>query len=159
MDKADFVAAYASKARGTIINQIIFLERVIDEFLSGYFCDNLIKKRELMELHLGDKLPFEVKRNIFSILLKDHYPDFLIKHPKLIKDIISVIEHRNIFAHYLLDTGEEALTILDDEIPKIGFIRYKKNTETIWYTSEKINEIVAQINRCVYAVIELLPEE
>ena len=41
--------------RGQLINDLIYLERLIDEVVSRHFCEDLDKKKELMELMLSNE--------------------------------------------------------------------------------------------------------
>jgi len=74
--------------RGVILNEVVMLERIIDEILANYFCGTTPKKQELMELIIcTNRMIFENKIQVLQVLLERHKPDFLKANPTIIKDI------------------------------------------------------------------------
>ncbi len=145
--------------RGVIINEVIMLERIVDEILSTYFCGTTTKKQELMELIIcTNRMIFENKMQVLKVLLEKHKPDFLKTNPTIINDIINkIIVERNIFAHYWLVTSKE----LSDFISKnqTVFIKFKNTTEYIYYDDEKFETICHLIGKTIKTFIALQKED
>jgi hypothetical protein len=122
--------------RGQLINDLIYLERLIDEAVSRHFCTDLERKKELMELMLSnERIGFYNKVQIFEYIFKTHKPEFVKANPNIFSDLKKLIDERNIVAHYLLDTSE---TGKEEYINKgnIGFVKFRNSTETLWRTQE-----------------------
>jgi hypothetical protein len=122
--------------RGQIINDLIYLERLIDEAISRHFCEDLQRKKELMELILSnERIGFYNKVQVFEYIFKTHRPEFVNANPNIFSDIKKLIDERNIVAHYLLDTSEAGKKEYINN-GKIGFVKFRNSTETIWRTQE-----------------------
>ena len=64
-------AYHASQVRGVIINEIILLERLMDEYISEYFCVDIDKRMELMDIIVSTKrITFESKSQILRTILE-----------------------------------------------------------------------------------------
>ncbi len=145
--------------RGVIINEVVMLERIVDEILSNYFCGTTPKKQELMELIIcTNRMIFENKIQVLKVLLEKHKPDFLKANPTIINDIINkIIVERNIFAHYWLVTSKE----LSDFISKnqTVFIKFKNTTEYIYYDDDKFETICRLIGKTIKTFIAFQKED
>jgi hypothetical protein len=118
--------------RGQIINDLIYLERLIDEAIARHLCVDNDRQTELMELILcNERIGFSNKVQVFEYIFKKHKSDFVSNNPKIFSDIKKLIEERNIIAHYLLDTSENGKAMFDKE-NKIGFVKFRNSTETLW---------------------------
>lgn len=140
----------AIKCRGAFINDICHLEKLIDETISRYFCDTNEKRGELLEIVLGnEKINFSNKVVTLKLLFEKQNPSIYVENPKMFNEITALIEQRNVLAHYMLDTTSEAF----DKYKKdyIGFVKFKHNTKTIWYTYEELIHKVEEINKHVLA--------
>ncbi|MFZ4101202.1 MAG: hypothetical protein ACOYKR_04555 [Sphingobacterium thalpophilum] len=139
--------------RGFFITDTIVIERRIDNYLANYFCSKpKYRRQELIEMILSsDSMTFEKKKNIFKVVLKKHQPTFEKEYPELFPFLNSIIENRNIFAHYLLDTSKEALKRYPNDI---GFVKYKNDTVTIWFNNEQLKDHLLKHNR----VLKMLDE-
>lgn len=159
MNEATTLMSNAAVLRGIILNDAIYIERLIDEFLSRYFCGNdPDKKRDLMELIICEPLNFDIKRLAFIEIVKKEYQDFLIKNPSFKSDIDSIMKDRNILAHWLLDTSENGTTAMSRG--EIMFVRFKVKTEkavnTKIFDQGKIDELKDKIKAVVNGLSELL---
>ena len=122
--------------RGQLINDLIYLERLIDEAVSRHFCADLEKKKELIELMLSnERIGFYNKVQIFEYIFKTHRPEFVKANPNIFSDIKKLIDERNIVAHYLLDTSETGKSEYINN-GKLGFVKFRNSTETLWRTQE-----------------------
>jgi hypothetical protein len=139
----------AFQRRGVIINEVVLLERVIDEILAYYFCGSNPKKQELMELIIcTNRMIFENKIQVLKVLLEKHKPDFLKNNPTIINDITQkIIVERNIFAHYWLVTSAELSTFV--KAKQTVFIKFKNTTEYIYYDNNSFAAICEVIAKAI----------
>lgn len=138
--------------RGAIINDVIFLERVIDDFIANYFCTDTIKRDELMELVLtNERYALGSKIEVMVRILKKHYPEFYKEYPNIKGELDFISEKRNVLAHVLLDTTNEGI---ENEI--MGFIRFKNAKERIPFTKEIILDLNDKIVKYKYAIQKLV---
>lgn len=86
--------------RGEILALTVAIERQIDNYISQYFCADTKKSNELNELLLyTEKITLDMKRQIFTHLLKKNNSQFLKAHPDFLKYLEEIVPHRNVFAH------------------------------------------------------------
>lgn len=155
MKSHEELVGQAGYMRGAFINDTIFLERVIDEFICRHFCEKEERKIELIESLMATKrISFDSKMAIARFIIDSHYTWFKDKYPSCFKDVTSIIEHRNIFAHYLLDTSDQGFENLRSNV--IGFIKFDRKTEVILYTSEQIMELDKKLRESVDAFQTLM---
>ena len=129
----------AYKYRGQIINDLIHLERLIDESISRHFCSDAEKKTELMELILcNERISFHSKIQVFQYIFDKHKKEFVSNNLNIFSDIKKLNDERNIIAHYLLDTSETGKKTFK-ETGNIGFVKFRNSTETIWRTNSDYN--------------------
>ena len=140
----------AIRCRGSFINDMCHLEKLIDETISRHFSATNEKRGELLEVVLGnEKITFYNKIITLKILFEKHKPDIFINNTKMFKEILDLIELRNVLAHYMLDTTAEAFVKYKEG--KIGFVKFKHNTETIWYSPQDLINRIAEIDVHVLA--------
>jgi hypothetical protein len=145
------IVSDAMSIRGFYITDTILIERVIDGYLAQYFCKTQYRQKEILELILStESMPFERKRQILKVILNKHHPNIEKEYPNLFPYLVKIIEQRNIFAHYLLDTSKAALKRYPKEI---GFVKFKNETSTIWYNNELLN---AHLKKHIYCLDTLL---
>ncbi len=136
----------AANFRGGILNGVILLERIIDSYLSWYFTNDKLRGDELMDMLFASKdgVPMKRKTILFKKLIKKNDINFHNSNDKFFKDIDFVIEQRNIFAHYLLDTDDQAIK---DHIEKksITFLMYHDEEKKVHYDIDKLDDIVDKI--------------
>ncbi|MCX2474076.1 hypothetical protein OQZ33_07020 [Pedobacter sp. MC2016-05] len=96
--------------RGTIINDVIHLEKAIEVFITRFFCETRHKQELLHFLILGDsRMNTKSKFEVFIALAKSEYKDWLESYVSIRKndkkpfnivhDLNYVVEQRNILAH------------------------------------------------------------
>jgi hypothetical protein len=161
MDTKQIMLNKAAVWRGGILNGVIMLERIIDAYLACYFCNDPNKRDELNDLlfsaSAGSGMNFEPKRVVFAILFQKHKKDFYKENKKFFDLISSCIKHRNVIAHYLLDTSPEAIAKFSID-KKLPFIKYKEVTENVYYSDSQLNDIAMEIEYCVSFANKLLEE-
>lgn len=123
--------------RGKVIGKAIFIEKLIDKWLAKYFCNNEDRSSDLYNLILcHDRLGFEAKRQVFCYIVENKCPIFFKLHPTLNKDLAYIIEQRNVLAHYLIDTTEDAINATE-----VGFLKMKNKTTRVEFSLEKIENL------------------
>lgn len=145
----------AAEYRGQIINEVIWIEKMVDIYISSHFCK---RDKSLMEemhiLLLGDnRIAFDNKRQIFHAIAMKHDDKWYDSYkdnsglPKEVKTktagafnnaLCYLIEQRNVLAHCLLDTTKEA-KYREDE--KIKFFRFKNEISEFEFTPELLSGI------------------
>lgn len=144
-----------TRIRGSFINDICHLEKLIDETIARYFCDTNEKRGELLEIVLGnEKINFSSKVTTLKVLFDKYKPLILVDNPNMFKDINSLIELRNILAHYMLDTTTKGLERAGQG--HICFVKFKHTTTVMCYTFDELKARVEEINKYVKIFREFL---
>ncbi len=126
--------------RGQIISDLIHLERLIDESISRHFCTDTDKQKEFFELIIAnERMTLNSKIQVFEFIFKKHHIDLIKSVPEIFSNLKSLNEERNIVAHYLLDTSEEGRKAFND-FAKIGFVKFRNSTETLWRSNDDVNK-------------------
>ena len=87
---------HASQTRGVLINQIILLERLIDTYISKYFCKTPDKANELMDMILATRrMTLYGKAEVFRVILDKLYPEKKKENSTIAKNLKFIIEERN----------------------------------------------------------------
>lgn len=159
----------AAKYRGNVLNEMSYLEKLIEVYIADYFTNgNLNKSNDMHLLILGDnRISYESKRQIFNeIAVKNNYEWYIsytgIKnHPKptkskpsigMNKDLIHVIEQRNLLAHCIVDTSDKAR----NENNKISFLRFKNDIQSFDFDNNSYSElmfIIKDLTKHLYKLI------
>jgi hypothetical protein len=143
--------------RGAIISDVGFLERLIDLYLSNYFCESEKKVTEFIDIILGgNRISLDGKRKILDIVLKRVDPGIYLKIPDFNRDMNMALMERNNFAHCTLSNTSEALTKCDTHI---GLAKFGKTTRVEWYDQQKIDDIRNAIKKCSDTMKSLLGME
>ncbi len=154
MDDSELYYMRAYYPRGKIISDTIHLERKMDDYIASYFCDDSEKKKDLMQSLLSTKrIIFENKRLIFDFVVNKERPDWVKKYPKFKNSLIKIIEQRNIMAHYLLNTGDEAIKEMENTM---DFINFRDNMEVESFDKKRQANLIKLIEICIYEVNELI---
>ena len=141
----------AIRYRGSVINDVAWLEKLIDNFIIFHFTKEETKIIEMQLLLFGDnRLIFENKRQIFDYIAMKHHYDWYLGYetireglPKsksiaMNKDLVWVIEERNKFTHLLLDSTEAGRNKVDT----IGFLKFKNSPEVFEYKETQFKELM-----------------
>lgn len=109
-DNSTIYVHTASQARGVLINHIILLERLMDTYLSKYFCHSEEKAVELMDLIMSTRrITFDSKAQVLKTILEKEFPEKKKENQELGKDFQKIAEERNMLAHYFLDVSEDCI--------------------------------------------------
>jgi hypothetical protein len=138
--------------RGMFINEVILLEKIIDNWLAKYFCKNKKRQKEMFELILcHDRLTYSSKVQVFIFLVQNHCKQFQNEHPAFAKDLAEIGEKRNMLAHWLLDSTYDAVAKKE-----LRFIKAKKMTPSIPFTSTdivKLNDDILKYKQAIYCLV------
>lgn len=94
-------------------------------------------------------MAFETKRNLLANIFQNKHKDYYQNNKQFFEDLSFIIKHRNVFAHYLLDTGTSDTYYDDFKRDKtFYFMKYKRVTETIKYDPLLMTDINAKIKLC-----------
>ncbi|MGY4537020.1 hypothetical protein ACVW0P_001434 [Mucilaginibacter sp. UYNi724] len=138
--------------RGGLINEVILLEKIIDNWLAKYFCNNEKRKNEFFDLILcHDRLTYSSKVAVFVFIIQSHCKDFLKTYPYLAKDLNEIAEKRNILAHWLLDTSDTGI-----DKGEIHFIKAKKVFPSIAFTAADIEKTLTNIEKYKKVIYNLV---
>lgn len=146
----DKLEAESDMIRGRIITLTIWLERQIDEFISGYFCNdehhNAGKRIELLELIICERMDFSKKTKAFTDILekdcKNKDINFNKTYPLIKKEMAEIAQDRNDFAHkFLMSRTAKA----NDENIKVIFLNIEKELEPVVYTQKDIDDIINKL--------------
>lgn len=140
------------KYRGIIIHQMSHLEKALDTYIATYLTGgDQTKIGEMQLLIFGDnRITLESKRQIFQYIAEHHdnhwYNSYKPVRTSIAskkksnpfnKDLVWVIEQRNIFAHCIPDTSNEAYLKQDS----VGFIKFIDKAEVFHFTYENFMEL------------------
>jgi hypothetical protein len=141
--------------RGLIIGDTITLERNMDTFISEHFCKTKTLAKELEDTLLSTKLvTYDSKKQVFCFIMKKHHPDWCKKFPDINKELQTIGEQRNIFAHYMLDTRPIGVKEFASN-KKLGFVEIKNDVKPVYYTQEQLVGKHALIKKYIKALMDL----
>jgi len=165
MENKDTIQMIVSKIRGTVMHNCIFVEKIMDEFISGYFCKEDLKEDLMLFLLCTERITFRGKADIFRLIIekesnKERFAEFIKENPTIFDDLTEyVLEERNIFAHYLFDSTEGYKERYENE-RKIRFIKFKVSKKNpaiqyLEYDNDRILEVQRIIMKCGEAILKL----
>lgn len=131
----------AARSRGYVIELSISIERAIDRFIAGYFCEDSEKFMEIKDYIIAQAMPAESKRMIFVNILRRNYPNLLKINKKTLDSIAELYDERNVLAHMELDVSDDALDIFI-ETGDIHFIKYRTQVSQYPYNNEKVETTI-----------------
>lgn len=163
LDNEDFAIPDMVKAsvyaRGNVIAKFSFLESLIDAFLSYHFGKNQKTAIELIELLFStNKITFDNKRALAFQILSIHYSDSLSKCKHFNRDMSSIAEQRNIFAHQHIKLGIISNCKYDLDGTLI-FTKNQASKNVSEYNFYKIKELLDLINNYIIFFSDLLKQQ
>ncbi len=142
--------------RGQIIGDLIYLERLVDEFISRHFCETREKQKEIFELILAnERMGLGNKIQVFEFIIKTHKKECLALNPSIFADLKKLSDERNIVAHYLLDTSKNGRKVFQ-ESKRIGFVKFRNSTETFWRSNDDYLKFKILLSKYNEQLTELL---
>lgn len=148
--------------RGRIIDKVIDVEKAVEIFICRYFSDTEKKQFQLHFLILGDnRMNFESKVQVFVSIAKSEYLDWYNsykttrkgenKAPDLLKDLLHLIQNRNILAHAYMTNDytfapnsmslrqTKRLNTLGDEV--VYFNKFNNSNKEFTFTKKDIDDL------------------
>lgn len=159
-DNHDPIAVYvyhASQTRGVLINQVILLERLMDKYISEYFCNIPDKATELMDMILATKrITFDSKAQVFRTILDNLYPDKKKENSAIAKNLQFIAEERNMLAHYFLDTSPDILSNFSEENGAFTLLKIEKTRTREIFSFNRIRKIGDLVTLYIEAINEMI---
>ncbi len=114
---------YVAVFRGTFLNRMTFIERVIELVIANHFCKQ-DKQIEFIDFLLGEKqISFDAKKSAFYQILGKHHEDYY-KSRKAMFDLIDYVQpERNKIAHYMICLTDEAIEKFEKD-KTFGLLQY-----------------------------------
>ena len=151
------IVLYSVQARGLIINDSIYLEKLTDEFIARYFCPSKAKRTHLFEFILGnERITAMSKKDVLKLIIEANYPDIVVANKTLFADLTTIIEERNMFAHQMVDASKEAEKL---EANSFHLIRFKNSTRHFLYNETKVISHLKMIGKYIDVFQNLLIEK
>jgi hypothetical protein len=148
------VIAFDTDVRGTYLFKSTWIETLLNQIISYYFCsDDKIKRNQILSILIHD-LNFSNKIRVFLNIMKSNYYEINKKHPELKKDLEQVRDWRNKFAHCMLDTTVEYIK------KNTGKIRYEfysdGKKQYLEITENSIHKKISEIENLQFTLLEIL---
>ncbi|WP_018345015.1 hypothetical protein [Cytophaga aurantiaca] len=131
---------HSMEIRGHYLNEFIFIERLIDEYLTRHFCDEAHKKKELFEYIMCENVAFEPKRLLLWYVMEKYDNEIYIKHKSKSEDLTFLMTTRNKLAHWMLDTSGEAHELYVSK-SKLRLLRFKNKVNEFEITDAVIESL------------------
>jgi hypothetical protein len=162
------LAAY--DIRGRVIQRAIEIESLIGLYIAERITKDYDKVTELISLVLAPRVSFENKVQIFDYMVSKYDPKFKEKFPKLLHEMTSICEQRNIYAHYPIVFNETSFHNFENG-KVVTFVKLKNTKkenkvkgepkETIlvdpqFQSEDSINDILRDMIKYRDALIELV---
>jgi len=112
----------ACRLRGEFLNGTAWLDVLLTDILSHYFCSEK-HRRLLFFTEVAGPTTFRAKTLLLEKILRHEFPDILSQHPKLRERLDALREFRNVLAHNHLDTSAQSLVKLKPD--EVVFVKYK----------------------------------
>lgn len=148
---------HASQTRGVLINQVILLERLIDRYISEYFCNVPDRATELMDMILATKrITFDSKAQVFRAILDKIYPDKKKENAGIAKDLQFIAEERNMLAHFFLDVSHDILSNFSEKNGAFTLLKIEKTRTREVFDFKRIRKIGNMVTLYADAVTEMI---
>ncbi|HVW96506.1 MAG TPA: hypothetical protein VHA56_11115 [Mucilaginibacter sp.] len=145
----------AAFLRGGFINRSAIIEKLMEWYISYHFCQDLVRSYEMIDFLLGDRfVSFESKRSAFELLLKTHKKSEWQKSKDILSKLTSIQTERNRLAHLTVLVDNEAVDKFKHD-GSIAFVKFKEKTEPLWYSVDRMVEIMSDADDIINWLTEL----
>jgi hypothetical protein len=135
------------QVRGLIIQEIVTMERLVDAYISGYFCPTNEKRGEMLDLILStNKITYEAKAHVVREILNREFPGKKNEHTALYKDLIYIAEERNKVAHYMIDASQDCIDKFIEDKETVSLLKFEKTRSRETFTKERIEKVVKKVH-------------
>jgi hypothetical protein len=121
--------------RGEIIEKFTYLEMIMDNIISRYFCSSTDKTDELTAVVLST-IDFSKKKDVIFYIMDSHKTT-VDKHKGIKSDLDNLNKVRNIFAHRYLATFDH--NIADGNL---SYIKFEKLIDKCYQALSDLDDVV-----------------
>lgn len=141
------ILTQAAFLRGTFINKVSAIEKMMEYYIANYFCSSDKNKiHEMVEMLTGDRfVSFESKRSAFEWVMKKHFNAEYIANLKNFQLLTSIQTERNKLAHLMINMTEEAVRRFEED-GTVSFLKFSGSTKPIWYNRDDMKRISDNAN-------------
>ncbi|WDF79807.1 hypothetical protein PQ469_07280 [Mucilaginibacter sp. KACC 22773] len=136
----------AAFIRGHFINQVAFIEKMMEYFTAFHFCRDRERAMEMVDFLTGDRfVSFESKRNVFELVLEHHFKEVYNSNKEYRSFLTTIQNERNKLAHLTVLIDEQSI---DDFVHKgsIYLIKFGEKTKGIEYSKSHVDDIMYKVN-------------
>lgn len=143
-----------AQMRGLVIQEIVLMERMMDAYISTYFC-HPDKRGEFMDLLISTKrITYEAKVHIVREILNRVQPRKKDEHTKFYKDLIFIAEERNMVAHYMSDASLDVIEKFLEDKETVALIKFEKNMTRETFTKDRVTALINKVHLATEKFIE-----
>ena len=160
---SDLMMDAVIQMRGSVLQLAVQLEMVIDVYIAEHFTKDVNLINEFICLILSPSVNLKEKLRVFVFLVNKYDPEFKQANPKFAKDLDSIIEQRNAFAHLPIDVSETAIQSYrqDAQLQLIRFKNFSESGETHFaksfiYTEKAINNLIQYMHYYYNELLKLI---
>jgi hypothetical protein len=113
---------FASELRGKLLNGAAWIDMLLCEIITSYFCTNQ-NRRALFFSEIGVDINLYRKTELRLKILKREFPVILVSYPRLQEQLNAFRKFRNLLAHSHIDTSKLALGAKSTD--EVTFIFYE----------------------------------
>ena len=115
---------FAAELRGKFLNGTTWIEPLLSEIITSYFCKRKRRNR-LFFFEIAGEMTLERKGQLLVKVLKHEFPAMLRNYPLIEQQLGHLRSFRNLLAHAHIDTSRVALQKRTDR-DDVTFVRYRK---------------------------------
>ena len=144
--------------RGSILDQAIWIEALIDDIVAWHFCPQEAKRNLLFSLVLkGTELTFSDKIGILECLLRLEYSELKEQYPGLKDHLDKLRRLRNRLAHAMLDTSDQFLQ--RNHTDRIQLVYFEDGREKQWVlTISERDQRLREFTQVVWTLLAIQQE-
>ncbi len=161
IEKLEHITQSSAFYRGSVLNECIFLEKTIDDFIVKDISFDADTQIRIFHILL-DRMTLESKITAFTYILDEAqdksgfaktntkgYP-----HKQLIKRLRMIKDERNFFAHYAPLINADALEFY----PQVGLINFRDKTKIEFYNDDRIKDILKLIHEVMGEINKMITD-
>ena len=136
---------YVAIFRGTFLNRMTFIERVIELVIANHFCKT-DKQIEFIDFLLGEKyISFDAKKSAFYQILGKHHENYYKSKKAMFELLDGVHPERNKIAHYMICLTDESIEKFKKD-KTFGLLQYYEKKQPIWFDVAKQTKIAQSMD-------------
>jgi hypothetical protein len=157
MSDQEIISQCAFDIRGRILQLAIEFEKIMEIYIAEHFTNDLSKIQELIVLILAPRMTLSQKREVFYYLVETHNKEFFDKNSVVMGKLNDLVVERNIFAHWPVDFGPEAINIYN-KYAAVTFVKFKNMKDSVTkesligeirrFTQKDINDKIKLFHDC-----------